>query len=264
MGVIRQLIQIAMVEAVRGKTLAGDDVFDSRIDSLPALLKDSRRPMLIFSVEESKQDEDGSSEKGFFGRRSELQVLVQAAVASVREVRDGNDVVMLPSVGESDAGFEATLNMLERQWKTVLTAHESPWANVFRGLVNCVGKISDARAVDPETGRKHASRYTQVALDVIDEPLPGDPTPEVVELGLALLEADGDAGYAEIAGLYRSMLNHGNAWPDWRKIQSSLFMSRDQMAALGLGPLSIDDLVDFDEVRLSVSGVSDVVMKDDS
>ncbi len=30
MSIVRQLIQIAAVEAWRGRTLAGDDVFDSR------------------------------------------------------------------------------------------------------------------------------------------------------------------------------------------------------------------------------------------
>ncbi|WP_281978808.1 hypothetical protein [Pseudorhizobium flavum] len=263
MGIVRQLVQISMVEAVRGKTIAQDDVFDSRIDSLPNLLKNSRRPLLIFSVEESQQDEEGSLDNGFLGRAGKLQVLVQAAVASVQEVKDGNDVVILPSIGESDAGFEATLNMLDRQWKTVLSGYADPWVNVFRGLVTSVGKITDARAADPETGRKHASRYTQVSLNVIDEPLPGDPVPPAVEAGLSLLEADGDSGYAEIADVYRKMLTEGEEWPEWRKIQAALFTSRGAMAGLGLGPLAIDDLVDFDEARLSVSVVSDVVMTDD-
>lgn len=263
MGVVRQLVQIAMVEAVRGKTIAKDDVFDSRIDSLQDLLTNSRRPLLIFSIEESQQDGEGSLDNGFLGRPGKLQVLVQAAVASVQEVRDGNDVVIVPSIGESDASFEATLNMLDRQWKTVLSGYADPWVNVFRGLVTRVGKISDARAVDPETARKHASRYTQFELEVIDEPLPGDPVPPTIEQGLALLEADGAEGYAKAAAIYRKMLSEGDEWPDWRRVQAALFTSRGAMAGLGLGPLVIDDLVDFDEARLSVSGVSNVVMTDD-
>ena len=264
MSIVRQLIQIAMVEATRHLTLAGNDVFDSRMDTLDKLLHGQPRPILIFSVEESEQKAGGQQEEGLLGRPAVLTAMVQAAVASGQAIRNGNDVIVRAAIGETDSAFEATLNILDRQWRQALHHHDNPWAVVFRSLVNGVGEIKDTRASDPETGSKHAARFTQFHLDVIADPLPGDELPDCIAAGLDLLEADGEPGYVQIAAEWRALLADGESWPDWRKLQSALFASRDKLAALGAGPLTIDEEVDFDLVVMDVANAGTVeVVADD-
>lgn len=264
MSVVRQLVQIAVVEAVRNRTLAGNDVFDSRMDTLDSLLKGERRPLLIFSIEEAEQEVGGQGESGLLGRAARLTAFVQAGVASGEAVRDGNNTIIRPAIGETDAAYEATLNILDRQWRQILHDFEDPWAVLFRELVTGVGVIKDTRASDPETGSKHAARFTQFHLNVIADPLPGDDIPECIAAGLDLLEADGDAGYAQIAGDWRALLSGGQDWPAWRQLQSSLFASRGKLAALGHGPLEIDDEVDFETAIFNVAGATSIeVIADD-
>jgi hypothetical protein len=236
MSIVRQLIQIAMVEAVSGKTIAGRKVFDSRMDTLD-LIKGAKQPFLIFSVEESSAQGD-SFAKGLIGRTAKLTVLVQAAVASGCEVRSDDDdrIVIMPAIGETDSAYEASLNILDRQWRHVLHGFESAWGNVFCGLVTSIGVIKDVRSSDPETGVKSAARFTQFDLDVMPDPAPGDDIPAVIEAGLALLEGDGDVGYRALAAQWRQILALDADWPDWRAVQSSLFATDGDMAALAYGP----------------------------
>ncbi len=263
MSIVRQLIQIAAVEAWRGRTLAGDDVFDSRVGALDKLLKGQVRPILIFSIEEAEQESGGQAEEGLLGRPARLTAMVQAGVASGREIRDGNNIVIRAAIGETDAAFEATLNILDRQWRQALHGYNNAWAVLFRELVINIGETKDTRGADPETGSKHACRFTQFHLDVIPDPLPGDDLPSCIATGLDLLEADGDAVYAQIASDWRALLAEGEDWPDWRKLQSALFASRSKLAALGAGPLTIDDEVDFEHAVLDVEGVGEVEVFDD-
>lgn len=262
MSVVRQLIQIAMVEAVRDRTLAGADVFDSRMDPLPDLVKGVTRPFVIFSVEESSSQgaHDGPLESGLLGRTAELTVLVQTGVASGHEIKDGNGVRLIAAIGESDSAFEATLNILDRQWRARLTDYDNPWAEILRGLVTQVGKIIDTRSSDPETGTKHATRFVQVNLSVMPDPLPGEPIPAPIEAGLAAMEADGSPSYAEVARVWRALLTEAADWPDWRTLQAGLFATRADMGGIGLGPFIIDDLVDFAAADLDVSGVPPVTV----
>lgn len=256
MGIVRQLVQIAVVEAARDRTAALGNVFDSRMDTVGGLLSGGSAPVLVFSIEETAEDPSDAID-GFLGRAGTLTAIMQSAVASGKEITDGSNTVVVPELGETDAAYEALLNLLDRQWRAVLHDHDNPWANVFRDLVVSVGTIRTLRATDPETGTKHACRFSQFEIEVLPEPLPGDVLPDAVNAGLTLMEEDGDASYAALAGAWRIVLTKGAEWHDWQKLQSALFASSGDMSAAGLVPIVTDDqgaAVELDDVSIEVSG----------
>lgn len=263
MSVVRQLLQIAAVESFRNATIAGADVFDSRIDTLPDLLANAKRPVLIVSIEASEQPVGGQGQRNFLGRDTRLTMLVQAAVASGVEIRDDAGDVVIAEIGETDSAFESRLNVLDRQWRSILQAGDGTWPAIWRGLVNAVGKIKDTRAVDPETGRKHAARFTEIEIDVVWEPDVGAPLPPCIEAGLAAMEQDGDASYAELARAFRDALAPPETWEGWQAVQSGLFLSNDKLLALGLGPLAQDEdrsTPALTEAVIAQAGVEDVTV----
>ena len=267
MSVVRQLLQIAMVEACRGKTIALDAVFDSRMDTLDGLMDGESRPVLVFSVEESESRRMDQID-GLCGRSTRFTVMVQAAVASGREIRDRNNTVVLQAVGETDAAFEAQLNILDWQWRAALTRPGNAWADMFRSLMTSIGQIKDQRATDPETGTKHAARFTQFDLDVMPDPIPGDPIPEVIEEGLALLETDTD--YAVLASSWRQILAADAGMDELQRLRAALFSTPAGTLALGAGELapSADDTSGdglLSEVTVVIPGVAaiDPVTSDD-
>ncbi|MBD8556904.1 hypothetical protein IFT84_20555 [Rhizobium sp. CFBP 8762] len=241
MSVVRQLVVTSAVEALRGRTVAGDCVYDSRIDSFRGLVNEDGQTALIISCEEAEQDGTAHSDGGFLGRSTELRLLIQAIVVSVSKIKTEDGEALVSDIAETDAAYEAVLNILDRQWRAVLHDYDVAWCRVFRGLVLGVGKIIDTRAVDPEVGRKYACRYTQVSLKVVHEPIPGRNLPPCIEAGLAAMEADGDKGFANIAMNFRAALADGSDQPDWRKLQSRLFATRADMDALLLTPLVTEE-----------------------
>lgn len=239
MSVVRQLLQISAVQALRGQTLAGAGVFDSKIGPLPDILKGAERPILVVSIEESDQRSEGGNDTGFFGRTAELKMLVQAAVASPVSVTIDDVEAITAGIGETDAGYEATLNLLDRQWRAVFHLPGNPWAELFRSLIASIGDIRDARGINPENGHRHAARFTQIDIRTICEPAPGEDIPEDIERGLQMLSDVPD--YAELAILLRESLTSGSQMSDWQKVQSLLFAGTDTLSAVGLAPLAGDD-----------------------
>jgi hypothetical protein len=235
MSIVRQLIQIGLVEACRNQTIALGDVFDSRMDTLDGLMHGQSRPVLVFSVEESESRREDQTD-GLCGRSSRFTVMVQAAVASGQAIRDENNTVVLQAVGETDAAFELRLNILDWQWRAALTRPGNAWADMFRSLMTGIGQIKDQRATDPETGTKHAARFTQFDLDVMPDPIPGDPIPEVIESALALLETD--AEYAGTASMWRQILAEDASMNELQRLRAALFSTPTGMLALGADELA--------------------------
>lgn len=250
MGIVRQLIQIAVVEAVRGVTLAGDSVYDSRIDALPDILQDGKRPFLVFSVEMARQSE---KDEGLLGRTNVMTLMVHAAVATAQEITGDDGSVVLANIGETDAALEAVLNIMDRQWRAALCDGRSAWADLFMELSHGIELVQDFRGADPDTGRKHASRLTEVSLHVMPEPEFGSGINPTIEKGLDLLEADGDTAYAEVARVWREILTDESAVSDFEELQGRLFLARDALLALGHeNPATAPE---FDELNLTIEGV---------
>lgn len=260
MSIVRQLIQIGLVEACRNQTIALGDVFDSRMDTLDGLMAGQSRPVLVFSVEESESRREDQTD-GLCGRSSRFTVMVQAAVASGQAIRDENNTVVLQAVGETDAAFEAQLNILDWQWRAALTRPGNAWADMFRSLMTGIGQIKDQRATDPETGTKHAARFTQFDLDVMPDPIPGDPIPEVIEEGLTLLETDAD--YAVLASSWRQILAADADMDELQRLRAALFSTPSGILALGqseIGSTNPDDDGEgiFERMDINVPGIGPV------
>lgn len=260
MSVVRQLLQVAAVQAMRGRTLAQAAIFDSRIGPLPDILEGTERPILVVSIEESEQPEDGGNDAGFFGRNIRFTMLVQAAVASAISVDIDGEETITVGIGETDAGYEATLNVLERQWRMALSDPGEAWAELFRDLVLNVGVIRDARGINPKSGHRHASRFTEVVLTTVPEPAPGEETPEAVGRGIAMLEAHAD--YAQLGALLRSLLTAGTDATDWQKLRHQLFASDQTLLAVGIAPLVSEDDT-LTKAIVDRVGLSDVTVSDD-
>lgn len=260
MSIVRQLVQIAVVEALRDRTAALGNVFDSKMDTIDGLLKGGSAPVLVFSIEETAEDADSATD-GFLGRPGRLTAIMQSAVASGKEIEDGNGATIVPELGETDSAYEALLNIVDRQWRAVLHDHDNSWATVFRDLVVSIGTIRSLRATDPETGTKHACRFAQIEMDVLPEPLPGDDLPDAIDAGLTLMENDGDGSYAVLASSWRGILAQGADWQNWRKLQSELFASTGDMHAAGLAPIAPDEdgeAAEVESVSIEMAGAKGI------
>lgn len=267
MALVRQLIQICMIEAIRGRTLAGDHVIDSNIAAIGKLDFKGDKPVLAISIEET--DQDGKYDNGFFGRTSEMKLYVQAAVATKATIsiedEDGGEgdqkTVEVVEIGSTDAAREATLNILDRQWRQALVDPDNEWGDRFRQLAPLVGRIRDTRITDPEGGRKYAARVTEIPVTTVPEPEYGHPLPEDIAAILDAVAAVPD--YADLARIWTALIESEALDDDDKKQQARAWLSTNAYAALGFGPI-VDGAGTFDEAVIAIEGREDVTIEEET
>lgn len=251
MGVVRQLIQVAVTEALRGRTIAGNIVHDSLIKALPQIMNGEVHPVVAVSIEDCiSQDGDG-----LFRTDASMTLMLQLAIAKsvTVSVVEGEEAL---EIGDTDAALEASLNLLDRQWRIALSDPLNAWAELFRQLVPHVGKVSDIRLTDPETGRKHAARIVEITIAPIAEPFPGQGDMDVVRQGLAQMATIAD--YADLAAILSASLDAGAALFDWQIVQGRLLSLSAMPAMIGVGTPDDGEEVLLTETTLDIAGEIEV------
>jgi hypothetical protein len=260
MSIVRQLTQICMVRAIAGRTLAGETVLDSNITAIGKLDFVGEKPVIACSVEES--DQNGKYENGFFGRPSELKLYVQTAVAVKGKYllvtgEDEDREEELVEIGSTDAAREATLNILDREWKQALLDPDNVWGDRFRQLVTDIGRVMDTRITDPEGGRKYAARVYEITATAIADPDFGQALPADIDAILTAVEAIED--YAHLGAIWRNIFEKAALSSEYAALQASAALSSTAFAAMGLNPVDADpDAEDLETVVIAVDDRDEV------
>jgi len=258
MSLVRQLAQIAMVRAIRGHTLAGPHVLDSNIAGMGTIDFAGDQPVIACSIEES--DQNDKYDRGFFGRTSVFKLYVQVVVATkasytVVSVAGEEVEEIVTEIGSTDAAREATLNILDRQWKQALVDPVNEWGDRFRQLVPLIGRVKDIRITDPEGGRKYAARVYEIDGTAIAEPNFGEGLPEDIDRILTAAAAISD--YADIMTIWRDLFAKAASSDATVRLQASAALSSTAFAALGLN--AIDPEGDaFSAAVAAIEGLDDV------
>lgn len=253
MGIVRELVQIAVTEALRGRTIAEGRVHDSLIRALPQIMNKGSHPVIAVSIE----DCTSSVSDGLFRTDTAMTLMLQLAIASsvtipvtTGEGEERQTVAL--EIGDTDAALEAYLNLLDRQWRIALADPENAWSELFRRLVPTVGKIDDIRLTDPETGRKHAARIVEITIMPIAEPYPGQADTDVVRAGLEQIATIAD--YADLAAILTASLEAGQDLFAWQVVQGRLMSLAALPAQIGVGTPDDGEEVVFTETTLDIAG----------
>lgn len=239
----RIALRMAAVEALKGQTLVGDNVLDSEITSLDAdasgnLVSNQKKPFITVYTENSKST--GSGEPRALYETGTVDLVFEYAVLVTRALRnENNDVEVIPDIPAGDAEFEFYLDMVGRQIVDALNDPNNEWADIFRGLSYRVGKTECARTSNSD-GERIAAHQIKMTVDLIDDPLTGEPLEEGTPFAefLAKLEAAEDVPTLVKAAMMRAQIAGTNE--PWEAVQRRLGLTRDELLALGLGPIAGD------------------------
>lgn len=248
--IVNALIRIVGVLALRGTTLAEERVIDSSIEALSSILGEKPAPVIVLRVDEGVQPAIG---EGFFSTASRLTLALDLIVANKVRHRVGEgEVQETIALEPTDASLEFSLDMLDRQWRRALSDPANPYAEAFRALAGSIGPIKWTRAVDPETGVKHAARMIEIELEPICDPAPGDDENPVIEAALDLV---GElAGYHDVVEAIRSELGHGPQ-RSWLQVQSVLATTAAVPGLIGMAPPP-DGMPDPSDPEADLEGVN--------
>lgn len=178
MSIVRIALRICAVEALRGRTLVGDNVLDSEIGALDttadgALRTAEDRPFISVYADDSKIL-TGSALRSLT-RNGHIDLVFEAGIATphVTNDPDTDAPVIYEGVPATDANFEFHLDLTMRQIADALTDPENEWAAIFNSLVLTYEKYQRARISGDTNGVRLAAHQLKLTVDAIYDPVSG-------------------------------------------------------------------------------------------
>lgn len=257
MSLTRTLLRLVTVQAVMGRTVAGDKVFDSAIDPLDQKVAEEAAPMIVVYTDDDKSKPTGL---GDFLQGGSIDLVIETVVAGrvvVTYDPDGEDGPVEDQqvvVSQTDAAYEITLDLIERQIVRSLVAADNPWARLWRRIVLRATERVSRRGASAEQSSRFAARQMVLTLETVTDPDHGVALPEGSVWRDALDQLEGVPGMADLIGVLRSDAE-GEPLHEWRRAAARLGVNLETMHAIGLGPVGADDPVPLVEAEVDTGGI---------
>lgn len=184
----RMALRISAIEALKGKTLVGNNVLDSQIGALDvaadnSIRTDQQKPFISVYTEASKLEGTGTDLGGIRSlfRSGLLDFVVEVGIsAAMTEVDTETGAATVVGIGipATDAGMEFFLDATGRQVVAALHDPANRWSEVWRRLINRVAKIERRRAADATSNVRIAAHQLVISVEPCADPTPGEPIGE--------------------------------------------------------------------------------------
>ncbi|NSY44957.1 hypothetical protein G6M03_16800 [Agrobacterium tumefaciens] len=180
MSLVCIALRICAVQAVKGRTLVGDNVLDSEIGALETsaageLKTPEEKQFVSVYTDESKQM-SGLELRSLIAS-GEIDLVFEAGVATPHLVTDPDtdEKVIMAGLPATDANFEFYLNMTLRQIVDALADPDNEWAALFNRLVFKFVKSHRSRISGDTNGVRLAAHQIKITVEPISEPVARQP-----------------------------------------------------------------------------------------
>jgi hypothetical protein len=180
MSLIRIAARIAAVEALKGKTLVGDNVLDSEIgaidvDSSGAMRTDEDRPFIAVYTDAANTEGATLRSLSVNGVTDFLFETGITAAMTERNEETGETTLLGVGIPATDAAFEFQTDMVVRQIGDALTDPNNEWSDIFRALAGKFVSIKRARTSGDSSGVRLAGQQLAIRSELFNEPVQGAP-----------------------------------------------------------------------------------------
>lgn len=176
MSLVRIAARIAAVEALKGKTLVGDNVLDSEIGAIDVRADgnartDEEKAFIAVYTDAGSADVDLRS----LNKNGVTDFLFEAGITAAMTDTDPETgaKVIFPGVPATDRAFEFYLDMVMHQIGAALTDPANEWAEVFRALAPRFVSTKRTRTSSDTGGVRMAAQQVAVQVDLIPDPVRG-------------------------------------------------------------------------------------------
>lgn len=254
MSLIRPVVRMTAVAALRGITIADVRVYDTDNTPLNDAVKSSKQPLPYITVYTDEDIRSNIQSKGVFLADREIALVIEIGVKAPVTFKtpgdpdnDTQDGVIIP---DSDAGFELSVDLLEGQVINALFGSpRSDWADLFKSLVMKVIRVPSVRGAQGGDGARWAARQLTFRLDVIADAPDGVPLDDGHSLRrfIALARSDTAAKLAPAAAVIEGALASPATLAAWEQIQAWGGMTRQGIDAIGMAPVATPITMPQDE-----------------
>ncbi|SMC43039.1 hypothetical protein SAMN06297251_102133 [Fulvimarina manganoxydans] len=184
MSLVRYALRLCAVEALKGRTLVGENVRNSRIGAIDiaadgTLRINEERGFVDVFTDDSTADENIDTrdlrENGMLAMNFETGITTTMVET---DEQTAESVIVGVGIPATDDAFEATLDILDNQIVRALTDPENEWAELWRKLSGGVAKIERRRISSQDDGVRRAARQLRITLKAKADPTWGQ---ELVE-----------------------------------------------------------------------------------
>lgn len=162
MSLVRFAARIAVVRAIRGKTLCGDEIKDSH-NPPPDFLKEDAAP---FAAVYTDKQATNLKVLDVSRPRDSLTITIEVLVAAKKVGIKANGW----EIATTDHGIELAIDVIERQIMAALADEADPWAGLFRALIRDNPSITSERGAEAEGGLRRAGRQIVIEATPLPEP----------------------------------------------------------------------------------------------
>lgn len=231
-------LRMALAQELRGRTIAGNAVFDSTIAPIDEFSEGGDTPFISIATEDQKYTEIGGKDLTTCSRRVDLVVEIASGQQAYIETPEG--AVSGINLSQTDEAKELTIDMICRQVECAIMrpVHEI-WGRVLQGILLKIVEVNVRRGIKAEGGSRLAFRQLVFTVELVTEPRFGEQPTHMWAKFMTALEAD--TGTQVIAPAIRSVIA-GDPLPDHLRDWVTTGMSRD--AASGLRLLAADGSLD--------------------
>lgn len=173
MSLSRAILRLVAVRALAGQTLAEARVFNSDIDPLDSRMTKSPQPVIVVFTDDDQSEGVGRSFMEFQSRTVDLVFEMAIAESAPAPGLSDDDQPVVVNVGETDAGMEFMLDLLERQITAALIAAEGPWPELWRRFCTGITRRVSRRGGSAESGQRYAARQLVLTCSTLIEPPKG-------------------------------------------------------------------------------------------
>lgn len=185
----QDILRLLTVKALRGRTWAGNRVFDSPAKPADLTIEQERAAFIGVYTDEADHDLDGQS---FFNPDATVYLLIECATAdriTIPGQPDGSTPTTPPAgnttitLSQTDQALELVIGCLARQVVQALMATDNEWAELWR-LYTAIGRSRvEVRRGGPgqdaaQSAIRYASRIMRMAVKVIADPTYGEGIPD--------------------------------------------------------------------------------------
>lgn len=178
MSLIRIALRICALQAVKGRTLVGDNVLDSEIGALETsaageLKTPQEKQFVSVYTDDSKQL--SGLELRSLTASGEIDLVFEAGVATPHVISDPDtdEKVIMNGLPAADANFEFYLDLTLRQIADALADPKNEWAAIFNSLILRIEKCQRARISGDTNGVRLAAHQMKITVAAIAEPVAG-------------------------------------------------------------------------------------------
>lgn len=192
----RLALRLATVRALRGRTLAGHNVFDSMQAAIDDVAVEHPTPVMLVYTDDGQwaifdRNLYSTSGNGRVGS-GEQRLIIEMAVTQRMVVPQYDPETGQPMFSEdgqllvneqavplvTDANLEATLDILERQVLVALMDGEShPWTDMWKQFAVSIAERTSDRGASARDGVRFAGRQLTLSINLAAEPIPGPRLP---------------------------------------------------------------------------------------